>query len=1000
MGNLSLNATLQEFYNFSTGAYGREQLQQQIDAAKSNDPTVSERIVSAVNVEEGSGADLLPANPRKPGGLKANDRIRKDFFEAIARQFGGEDKIPARVIKEMKLEDYGGLKKAGNGRGVEVDDSIAFTSNKKLSTTRMKSVLDAVRIEVAQRQGRQAMENLCRSVSSGRNVMPDLKAFVNSIAFTEHQIDNGEWNWSQESERLGKAIAALHEACGFGSLLNDEPVGLPVVEPVRKAKFMRAIESIAEMVKSFAAESFAPGVVHDEGAEELCVLAMRSFVDEAKRQLKWSPVDRGEALKQQLDESVNAAKEVGKDTQAAAAKFLDDIFRNAFVGASFDDVRDAKACESLLKLIVDKMPKVVEALLDPARRDKAVQVLKNNFRRCAELMLPPETRGRAEDNFACFVERAFVDEKSSRYLSDRRMKLLNALAAVAFGKSEGSAGGKGYMGIVAGKPVKFLTHATERIGKMAGGLAREQIALCNAATANLRETILMLARQCRPETLKAVEGLLGPNAPAQPGRLTPPLQRTTVAEIISLIAQDVHTRSGEGFHWENVRRAPTLDDTSIGAIFPTNLLELEPAAWRESHTNANGRVDGYDKYIIRTLQNPAYQDIALEKVEDFEIETNLAALGDSHRQKVARGTLGEPYLKDGESNYAEFSGTVQEAVRQYEIDHPGQDDYAVLTFADATYAGGTIVHGGQEENLFGTSDFAPYAAMIKRGQLKVVTVNTSPLPETRLEYVRGFDRQNGKENNRNEPQVSSVSGVLLKAKLTVGAGSGIDVTRLLAAWPSFQTTPFASDDIGGNADWAIKCVQTLTPNRVVTPEMRLNAMRFFNQLVNLTTKDEKRSAGFGKASDFEQRKVNGEKKEAPTRAHDAMMMAMFLASSPDAPFDIFGDDPATAVGKLLELIKGNDYGTLLERATQNYVETGKAVLRSHFDALLAKGKHVLFGGPIGCGFFRNVPEDVATMFKDVLAEEPYRSNLRYVYCKTKEDKQNAEIFSNALKGQK
>ena len=129
----STGAFFRAFSAYAQGDLSAEELSDQIREVKNGRPAA------------GDDADLhveAMAVGREDRARLNND-LRREFFEFVADRFDGSANIPDCVADVMKLDDFGGLKKAERG-GVAVKDGGSFDKGHPLSPKRVATVLNAM----------------------------------------------------------------------------------------------------------------------------------------------------------------------------------------------------------------------------------------------------------------------------------------------------------------------------------------------------------------------------------------------------------------------------------------------------------------------------------------------------------------------------------------------------------------------------------------------------------------------------------------------------------------------------------------------------------------------------------------------------------------------------------------------------------------------------------------------------------------------------------------
>lgn len=144
-----------------------------------------------------------------------------------------------------------------------------------------------------------------------------------------------------------------------------------------------------------------------------------------------------------------------------------------------------------------------------------------------------------------------------------RLKLFTRIAANAFGKSEGTNGGKGYMGLTEdGTPIKFLTHSDERSAKE--NLTEDVIAFVNNSTDALIGKLKEIALDRGQEMANTVGDLLQPETLANGAKV---ISREKVALAIKELASGLVNEKGEPFNFKGVKHAGTYKDSSFLAMY-------------------------------------------------------------------------------------------------------------------------------------------------------------------------------------------------------------------------------------------------------------------------------------------------------------------------------------------------------------------------------------------------------------------------------------------------
>lgn len=178
-------------------------------------------------------------------------------------------------------------------------------------------------------------------------------------------------------------------------------------------------------------------------------------------------------------------------------------------------------------------------------------------------------------------------------ISRAHQQRLLEIARVAYGSgmTEGSSGGRGYMGVFndighAGggtytkRVVKFLTHKGETCTMDGKPLSEREINELSLMTSSLRSELYQIAEETWDKgMLKRVRDLLNVDEHGDSLKDAPPLlSRKIVAQVVTEIAnatqaakeKDGDDFEGETFSWKMVKevgRAKTVGDTSIHSLF-------------------------------------------------------------------------------------------------------------------------------------------------------------------------------------------------------------------------------------------------------------------------------------------------------------------------------------------------------------------------------------------------------------------------------------------------
>lgn len=151
-------------------------------------------------------------------------------------------------------------------------------------------------------------------------------------------------------------------------------------------------------------------------------------------------------------------------------------------------------------------------------------------------------------------------------ISVGQMGRLKEIAKMAYGRSEGSKGGAGFMASINGEIVKFLTHSDERSEKLAD-FTEENKASVNAATAELKAELVKIARTINPVLADVVEEKLKMRKMGKSGLKG--LSREDVATAITEIMKYAKDASGNEFGWKDpvFKTVQKIDHTRIQDIF-------------------------------------------------------------------------------------------------------------------------------------------------------------------------------------------------------------------------------------------------------------------------------------------------------------------------------------------------------------------------------------------------------------------------------------------------
>lgn len=168
-----------------------------------------------------------------------------------------------------------------------------------------------------------------------------------------------------------------------------------------------------------------------------------------------------------------------------------------------------------------------------------------------------------------------------------------AREAYGSGLTEGSRGGRGYMGLNEDfehkyqgrekkRVFKFLTHW----GENAKSLSEWQWEQIDKSTDFLRRELLDIARDAGDDVLKNVRAILKVNRRGKPKDEAPRLlERKVVAKVVSEIAKADKTLGGGRF-WTEIgeHRARSLADTSVNTVLSAlerDLVDDEEVMWRD-----------------------------------------------------------------------------------------------------------------------------------------------------------------------------------------------------------------------------------------------------------------------------------------------------------------------------------------------------------------------------------------------------------------------------------
>lgn len=544
---------------------------------------------------------------------------------------------------------------------------------------------------------------------------------------------------------------------------------------------------------------------------------------------------------------------------------------------------------------------------------------------------------------------AGAEVPESKEFTDDDMAQVNEIASFAYGSSEKSSGGEGYMGVYNGQMTKFLTHHGER--KNIGWVLTEpQKKIANDSTEKLRAKLLQLAGKLEDGQEKGeILRLLAKNekAIAEHNGLDL-LSRKDVAKVVTLLAKGAQKAGKSIFSWKDVKPAATVRDTTFETL-------LVPADIRQAEAEAISDTKGKYRKFVEFLADP----VKVAKAAD-EIDKALEAKGLKSpiidcrsvdlTQKNPVRNLKQQFSFSGQYT-AETAQTLMAA---------GNEKMCMQIFADGHYFACGLPQGWttQEESVLAdTFDPKMAAWMLKHGFItKTVTEHG-----LRYEYA-GLSTVGG--------------GYLLNDPLSGKCYSFFSM-------PSLTPAP-ASFDLRGNVNWLCEA-RRMETGKEMTAEQRANATKFISK--------------------FYERTKNKSVNLDVYQYREAMKYLLFAGD--DVNFNVFAHQKDAEVEKEVDKFLAFVHATnkkdpealkkVAQPAYEHTVGTSIAKLIALASSLGVKN---FIGGLIGTGAFLNEAKDVAKFVKQAL--EGYAGDMKYICCGKagKENKPGSEenVFKTVIVG--
>lgn len=526
---------------------------------------------------------------------------------------------------------------------------------------------------------------------------------------------------------------------------------------------------------------------------------------------------------------------------------------------------------------------------------------------------------------------AGAEVPESKEFTDDDMAQVNEIASFAYGSSEKSSGGEGYMGVYNGHMTKFLTHHGER-KNVGQGLTDDLKKLISDSTAELRAKLLQLAGKLEDGQEKGeILRLLAKNEKtiADHNGLDL-LSRKDVAKVVTLLAKGAQKAGKSIFSWKDVKPAATVKDTTLETVLfgSKEIRQAEAKAISALSQPAYKK----NKDFVEFLADPVKVATAAAEIDQALKDQGLkSAIIDCRSvdltQKNPVRNLKQQFSFSGQYT-AETAQTLMAA---------GNEKICMQLYADGHYfaCGLPQAWGTQEESVLAdTFDPKMAAWMLKHGFI------TKTVTEFGFRYeYSGLSTVGG--------------GYLLNDPLSGKCYSFFSMPSLTNSSDSF--------DLRGNVNWLCEARRMKT-GKEMTAEQRANATKFISK--------------------FYDRTKNG----SVQLNSDQYCMAMkyLLFAGDDVNFNVFAHqkdaDVEKEIDKFLAFVDATnkkDPKALEKVAQPAYEYTVGTSIAKLIATAFSLGVKNFIGGPIGCGVFMNAYKDVAGFVKKAL--EGYAGDMKYIY---------------------